>query len=214
MSHAPSVISVAEHAGWAHLVCVATAAGVPAVIERRRVSLIDGDLPRLPYHHDTVGMREEDANAIIARVRRSVATHTSRELQRILTDLAPAYTVSALAIREPPFPRLPDSVADVRASYQLQCAADGMLYQFALCHAAEALGLEVHRCRRGREVARAAERFGVTPGDIESFVRDTGRPPGAPWTEEHRRAFAAGMAVLPAHARAKVSIPRATLRIS
>lgn len=207
---APCVVSVAEHAGWAHLICVAVADGVAAVIERRRVTLIDVELPRLPYHHDTLRMREDDADALIARVRRSVATHASRELQRVVTDLTPAHTIVGLAIRQPPFPDLPASVADVRRSYQLQCAADGMLYQLAMCRAAQERGLEVHLCRRGEEAARAAERLGVTPDDIESFVSNGGRPAGAPWTEEHRRAFAAGMAVLSEYARVKVSIPAAS----
>ena len=41
MRRAPCVVSVAEHTGWAHLVCVAAPGLVPAVIERRRVTLID-----------------------------------------------------------------------------------------------------------------------------------------------------------------------------
>jgi hypothetical protein len=85
-----------------------------------------------------------------------------------------------------------------------------MLYQLAMCQAAQELGLDVHLCRRGEETARAAERLGATLHDIESFVTRAGPPAGAPWTEEHRRAFAAGMAVLSTHTRAKVAIPAAS----
>jgi len=207
MKSAPCVVSVAEHAGWAHVVCVAAPGNTPAVIERRRVALIEPGLPTLPYHHDTIGMREDDANALLARVKRSIAACTSRELHRVVTDVAPAYTVVALAIREPVFPGLPESVAAVWQSYRLQCAADGVMYQLSLCGAARDLGLEVHLCRRGREAARAAEQLGVTTGAIESFVSRTGRPPGPPWTEEHRRAYAAGIAALSAHVRGRVTIP-------
>jgi hypothetical protein len=84
----------------------------------------------------------------------------------------------------------------VRQSYPLQCAADGMMYQLALCRAARDNGLDVHQCRRGEESARAAVLLDVEPGDIDSFVRGIGRPPGPPWTQEHRRAYAAGIAVL------------------
>ena len=45
MRPAPCVVSVAEHTGWAHLVCVAARGNVPAVIARRRVALIDKGLP-------------------------------------------------------------------------------------------------------------------------------------------------------------------------
>ena len=70
MRDAPCVVSVAEHTGWAHLVCVAAPGLVPAVIERRRVTLIDSGLPRQPYEHDSIGMKEDEATALIAQVRR------------------------------------------------------------------------------------------------------------------------------------------------
>jgi len=200
------VISVADHAGWAHVVCVAAPGRVPAVVERRRMTLIDAGLPTLPYHHESLAMRETDANALIARVRRSIAACTSRALREIVADLAPSHRIAALAIREPPFPALPDTVADVRRSYPLQCAADGMMYQLALCRAARDLGLEVDQCRRGEETARAAARLKVHPDDIASFVSRTGRPSGPPWTEEHRRAFAAGIAALAARARRRLEV--------
>jgi len=199
MKRAPCVISVADHAGWAHLVCVAAPGKVPAVVERRRVTLIDAGLPTLPYHHETLRMRADKANALIARVRQSIAACTSRALHGVLTDLTPAYSVVALAIREPPFAELPETVAPVRQSYRLQCAADGMMYQLALCQAARDLGLEVHLCRRGEETARAAARLEVKPDDVASFVSGAGRPSGPPWTEEHRRAYAAGIATLAVH---------------
>lgn len=207
MRPAPCVISAAEHAGWAHFVCVAAPDCVPAVIERRRVTLIDAGLPTLPYHHDSIGMREDEANALIARVRQSIAACTVRALHGIATDLAPEYTVVALAIRKPPFAELPGTVGAVWQSYRLQCAADGMLYQLALCRAARDLGLQVHLCRRGEEIARAAARLEVRPNDIESFVSRTGRPSGPPWTQEHRRAYAAGIAALAAHVRGRLRIP-------
>jgi hypothetical protein len=198
VTSAPFVISAADHAGWAHFVCVAAPGHLPSVIERRRVTTIGAGLPTMPYHHESLALSVEDANALIARVRRSVAECTSRALREMVADLAPAYRVIALAIREPTFPELPDTVAVVRQSYQLQCAADGMMYQLALCNAARDLGVEVHQCRRGDEIARAAEGLQVAVREMESFVSIAGRPPGPPWTEEHRRAYAAGIAVLAA----------------
>jgi hypothetical protein len=200
------VISVADHAGWAHMVCVAAPNDVPAVVERRRVTTIDAGLPTLPYHHESIGMRVDEANALIARVRRSIEACTSRELRSLVRDLTPAYSTVALAIREPPFAELPETVATVRQSYQLQCAADGMMYQLALCRAARGLGLQVRLCRRGEETARAAARVDVHVGHMESFVSTAGRPPGPPWTQEHRRAYAAGIAALAAHARRRRKI--------
>jgi hypothetical protein len=208
MKDAPCVVSVAEHTGWAHLVCVAAPGLVPAVIERRRVTLIDSGLPRQPYEHESTAMREDEANALIAQVRRSIAARTSGALTRVVTELARSYAVVALAIRKPPFADLPDTVAAVWKSYRLQCAADGMLYQLAICRAARQLGLEVRMCRRGEEISWAAEQLGVTLREVEEFVSRAGRPAGPPWTQEHRRAYAAGIAVLAAHARRRLEIAR------
>jgi hypothetical protein len=210
VSHAargvPCVVSVADHTGWAHLVCVAAHGRVPAVIERRRVTLIDRGLPTQPYEHDTMGMREDEAEELVARIQKSVSVCTTRALERLVGELAPASTVVALAIRKPPFPSIPKSVAAVHASYQLRCSADGVMYQQAICHAARRLNLDVRLCKRGEESARAAEQLGVTPAGVEDFVARSGRPAGPPWTEEHRRAFAAGIAALAAHARGRLSI--------
>src|SRR5262249_62282569 len=73
MKRTPCVISVADHAGWAHAVCVAAAGGVPAVVERRRLTLIDAGLPALPYHHESSPMPEDEGNALIARGRPSIS---------------------------------------------------------------------------------------------------------------------------------------------
>jgi hypothetical protein len=202
MRAAPCVVSVAEHAGWAHLVCVAAAGPVPIVIARRRVTLIDPNVPTMPYEHESVGMKEAEADALIARVRRSIAACTTLALQRVVTELSPTYAAVAVAIRKPSLPGLPATVRAVRQSYRLQCAADGMLYQLAICDAAKQLGLDVEVCRRGDEAAWAAQILGVPTGDVEAFVTGRGRPAGPPWTEEHRRAYAAGIAALEPHARA------------
>jgi hypothetical protein len=206
MKETPCVVSVADHAGWAHLVCVAAPDNVPAVMARRRVTTIATGLPTMPYHHESLALPVDEANALIARVRQSVAECTSRALQRVLADLAPTCHVVALAIREPPFPELPATVAIVRQSYQLQCAADGMMYQLALCGAARDLGLDVDLCRRGEEMARAAARLEVDTKKMESFVNGTGRPSGPPWTQEHQRAYAAGIASLAARGRRRLEI--------
>src|SRR5262249_23688302 len=122
----PCIVSAAEHAGWAHLVCVSAPADVPTVVERRRVTLIDAGLPTMPYHHESLAMRVDEADTLIVRVRESIARRASDALKRVVADLTPAYRIVALAIREPTFAELPRSVATVRESYPLQCAADGM----------------------------------------------------------------------------------------
>jgi hypothetical protein len=206
MNRAPCVVSVVEHTGWAHIVCVAALRRVPAVVARRRVTLIDAGLPTLPYEHESAAMREDEADALIAKVRRSIAARASEALTRLVTELTPSHAVVGLTIRQPPFADLPATILPVRESYRLRCAADGMLYQLAICRAARQLGLDVQMYRRGEETSSAAERLGVTAPELEAFVSRTGRPPGPPWTQDHRRACAAGIAMLAERSRLRLSL--------
>ena len=121
MRGAPCMVSVAEHTGWAHLVCVAAPGLVPVVIARRRVTLIDPGLPTMPYEHESVGMKEDEASALIARVRRSIAARTTLALQRVVTELSPTYAAVALAIRRPPYPELPATC--LRCGNRIACNA-------------------------------------------------------------------------------------------
>ena len=85
-----------------------------------------------------------------------------------------------------------------------------MMYQLAICRAARHHGLDVQLCRRGDEMSLAAQVLDVTPGDVEEFITGTGRPAGPPWTQEHRRAYAAGIAALAPHARERLTLPATT----
>jgi hypothetical protein len=212
MRRTPCVISVADHTGWAYLICVAAQNGVPEVITRRKVALIEPGLPTQPYEHESTAMREDEAQALVERVRRSIAICTAGALQRLVTEFTSTHALVTLAIRKPPFPRIPTSVAAVAASHRLLYAADGMLYQQAICRAARQLGLDVQLCRRGEETARAAQILGATPGEIDDFIARTGRPAGPPWTQEHRRAYAAGIAALVPHVRERLRLPATTGR--
>lgn len=192
----PSILAVSEHTGWAHVVCVSARDRRPFVITRRRIALIDRGLPTQPYEHGTRGKRPDEAEALITNVRNSVARTTDLALGRLVDELSSEHEVTGLTIRKPPFEKLPASVADVHASYQLMCSADGVLYHLAIRNVAKSLGLEVQLCRRGDEIGLAAAALDVSRDAVEEFVTGPGRPSGPPWTLEHRRGYAAAIAAL------------------
>jgi hypothetical protein len=194
--HTPSILAVSEHTGWAYFVCVSARDGRPFVVSRRRITLIDGGLPTQPYEHDTRALAPDEAEALIAEVRKSVEKSTNAAIGRLVDEVSGEHPVAALAIRKPPFEKLPATVAAVHASYPVLCAADGMLYNLAIRKAAKRLGLEVQLFRRGDENAAAAAALEVSPEAVEEFVTTSGRPSGPPWTVEHRRAYAAAIAAL------------------
>ena len=67
MRRAPTVLGVADHTGWAYVVCVSVHERRPFVVARRRITLIDRGLPTQPYEHDTMAMRPDEAQELVAR---------------------------------------------------------------------------------------------------------------------------------------------------
>jgi hypothetical protein len=189
------VVGVADHSGWAFFVSVAAVNGVPTVIDRRRVRLIDNGVPSQPYEHDTRALNGTEAERLLRDVKRSITACTALAFDRLSADLSP-YRVTAIAIRQPPLARLPATAEEVHSSYHTLCRADGMLYHAAICAAARQRDWPLAFHRRGDELTMAAEALRTSPDVVERFMDDLKPTLKAPWTSEHRRAFAAAIASL------------------
>ena len=185
------VLGISDHYGCAVFVCVAVQGGEPVVVDRRPVELIEPGLPTAPYHHETLGMDSEDAEKLVRRVRESAQRCAERELTHLR-----ARDIVAMALREGPLPRLPDSVAEVHASYAATNRADGMLYLDALCRAAPALGIAVETLARGEERRLAADALRTTEAGLEKWLAGQRARLGPPWHKDHRDAAARAIAVL------------------
>src|SRR3954466_2054849 len=164
------VVGVADHNGWAVLVSAAAANGAPAVVDRRRVRLIEEGVPSQPYHHETLALGDAESEQLLRRVRRSIAACTDNALRHLAADLSPQYEVAAVAIRQPPLADLPPTVGEVHRSYHATCRADGMLYHSAICQAARQRGWEVMLHPRGEELAMAAAALQASPDEVDRFV--------------------------------------------
>ena len=97
-----AVLGVADHNGWAVCVTVAVSRGLPVVVDRRRVGLIEPGVPSQPYHHETVGMPLPEAEKLVVRVRESVMRTTLARMSQLRDDLQPPYTIVAMTLRNPP----------------------------------------------------------------------------------------------------------------
>jgi hypothetical protein len=201
-----AVLGVADHGGWAVCVTVAASRGVPVVVDRRRIALIDPDVPSQPYHHDTVKMPQAQAEALVARVRKHVMHTTLARLSALRDELQPPYTIVAMTLRTPPLSFVPVTVAEAHQSYNVMCRADGMMYHDALGTAARTLKITVELLDRGQEMARASERLDVTPEKLAQFLHAAGEGVGRPWQKEHRLATAAAMCVLADRQRISLSV--------
>jgi hypothetical protein len=191
-----AVLGVADHNGWAVCVTVAVSRGVPVVVDRRRVGLIEPGVPSQPYHHETVRMPLPEAEALVVRVRESVMRTTLARLSELRDELKPPYTIVAMTLRNPPLTYVPVTVAEAHKSYPVMCRADGMMYHDALCTAARRLGIALELHDRGEEIVRAADRLDVSLDELEHFLKTVGESLGPPWQKEHRFAAAAAIRVL------------------
>jgi len=178
-------VGVADHAGWALLVTVAADG---CALDRRRVELVDADLPNMPYHHGAQGLPVAEGVALVERVRASAEGWASRGLDALAEDMSGP--IRGIVLRECP-PLLP-TIAERVADYWSQTRADGVMYRRALARAAEARGWRVgwYVAKRALDEARAV---GLVD-DLDAHLASVGKRLGPPWRKEHRVAMAAAIA--------------------
>lgn len=183
-------VGVADHGGWAVLV-TATATG--ALVDRRRVELVDEALPKLPHHHEGQRLPLADAVALVGTVRASATRHAGAVLDALARELTD--TVASLALRA--LQPLPATVAERITDYRAMCVADWVMYREALAAAATARGWRVHWFDTKTVFDEAARALGLA--SLDDFFADTKARAGKPWQQDHRLALAAAIAA--AHRR-------------
>ena len=196
MTGGPAVVGIADHRGWAILVCVAECSGVPVLVDRRRVELVGADVPSQPYHHEAADLELAEAEKLVRRVERSVASHARAALSKLRDELEPKHRLVALTLREEPAVRVPETIAAVLDSHAATIKADGTMYRAAIRNAAAELEIEVAPHPRATEIEGAARALGVDATRVQTFLRDLGRGLGPPWRKEHRNAAAAAVSDL------------------
>ena len=80
MSRDDGIIGVSDHGGWAVLV---TVAGDGTLLDRRRVELVDEDLPKIPHHSEGQALPLDEAVALVERVRVSAERHAMLGLDAV-----------------------------------------------------------------------------------------------------------------------------------
>ena len=191
-------VGVVQSGSSAVLVTVAPGG---ALLDRRRLDLIDRGLPTHPHHHEgswavgrylnTPGARVlplSDVVALVERVRASAASHAQKGLEA-LAAVVPL-PIAAIALRA--CPSLPPTTEERIADNRAQTVADSVMYREALATAAEARGWHVHWYddeRVFREAEAALDR------NVEALVSAMGRSIGPPWRAQHKLAAAAALAV-------------------
>lgn len=193
IDHPSAGVGAFDHWGWAVLVTVGPGG---RLIDRRRVDLMDDDLPKYPHHHEGQRLPLDEAVALVARVRVS-AEQQARDRLATLAGAVPLPIVG-IALRE--CPPLPETVAERITDYRAHNVADSVLYRQALAGAAADRGWTVHWYEARKVFAEAAKALGR--GSIDDLIEQAGAALGPPWTKDHRVAMAAAVAAHGALVRA------------
>ena len=174
-------LGIADHLGWAVAV---TASADFAVVDRRRIELIEPGLSPAPVHYESRRLEVAATAALVAQVRAAVVRATSAALDEIAAALpAPILSIS---LRAWP-PDFPDDIAvQRRAPYEAR--ADAIMYRQELAELAHARNWEVHRYDAKSVLGQAASRLAERADEILQGPRAT---LGPPWTKDHRIALAA-----------------------
>jgi hypothetical protein len=184
MKRSSAIVGVADHCGWAILV---TVGNDNALLDGRRIELVEAGLPMLPHHHEGQMLPKREAVALVQRVQASAETCAAAALADVAKQV-PA--VNGIALRA--CPNLPDTIEERIASYHAQTRADGVMYRQALAKAAEARGWRVHWYETKSVFDDAARALGTSA--IEPLLKRTKAESGAPWTKDHQVAMAAAIA--------------------
>jgi hypothetical protein len=190
MSRNDAIIGVSDHGGWAVLVA---AAGDGTLLDRRRVELVDADLPKIPHHSEGQKLPLDEAVALVERVRLSAERHAKVSLDAVAMTL-PA-RILGVALRG--CPKLPATIAERIRDYRAQNVADWVMYRQALAAAAEARGWAVHWYDAKKVLGAASEALRIE--DLDAHFLQLRKSIGPPWGQDHKVAMAA--AVVAARAR-------------
>src|ERR1700728_1334760 len=190
MSRDKAIIGVSDHGGWAVLV---TATGDGTLLDRRRVELVDENLPKIPHHSEGQTLPLHEAVALVERVRVSAERHARLGLEAVAMT-APG-RILGVALRQ--CPARPPTIAERIKDYRAQNLADWVMYRKALAAAAEARGWAVH-WYDAKKVYDAAS-AGMRVEDLDSHFLQVRRSIGSPWGKDHKIAMAARIVAARAH---------------
>jgi len=201
MSRGDAFIGISDHGGWAVLVTVAMGGPIKpdvglsgaTLLDRRRVELVDADLPKIPHHSECQRLPIDDAVALVERVRVSAERHAKLVLDAVATTV-PAH-ITRIALRHCPW--LPPTIAECIEDYRAQNVADWVMYRKALAAAAEARGWAVHWYQPKNVFDAAGAALGIE--DLDAHFLRLRRSIGPPWSKDHKLAMAA--AIVAARAR-------------
>ena len=173
-------VGIAHHLGWAEAV---TATADHDVVDRRRIELLEPDMPVAPVEHEIADLDDAAAAELVASVRASAVRATTSSLDDLAASVPDAIVSISLAAWPLDFP---DDIAVLRRP-PYNARADSVMYRQVLDELARARGWDVDLYDND-VLPRAARLLGDRAQSVLFGPRDK---LGPPWTRDHRVALAA-----------------------
>ena len=177
------------HSGWTVLVALSVQKGVPCVLARQRVHLVETFIYkfRQPYH-TAKRMSADEGRAFVAQVQakaRRLAYRAIRYLQDSLQAQGYRLACCGLVLASGrPLPRLPQ----ILASHALIHTADGELFREALLHAGARCDLGSAAVKERELLNEASRVLRLKPDELTRRIADLGREIGPPWSQDEKLA--------------------------
>jgi hypothetical protein len=175
------------HSGWTALIVLAVTKGVPSLLARQRLHLVETFTYefRQPFHTGEK-MSLDEARAFISRAQkeaRRLALHAIRKLQAELEEQD--YSLDYCGLLRSSGRPLPE-LSKILASHSLIHSADGELFRESLLDASARCGLTVVTIRERELLDSASRILRIKPNDLMRCIADLGRPLGAPWSQDEK----------------------------
>lgn len=178
------------------MVAVARQSGGWQVLERRRISVVDGEVAghAQPYHF----AREQplpEAKKHIARCATASLRLAQEALQEVVRQLSREHRVAGAAILLA-FGRPLPELDRILASHPLIHTAEGEFFRKAFSEACEVLGIPVTRIRERDLAERAQAVFKKSAAALPAELAAAAKHLGPPWSQDQKAAALAAAVAL------------------
>lgn len=184
-----AAVGFRAHSGWTALVALAVTKGVPSVLARQRLHLVETFTYefRQPFHTGEK-MPLDEARAFISRAQKEARRLALRAIRKLQIELKEqGYSLARCGLLLSSGRPLPE-LSKILASHSLIHSADGELFREALLHAGARCGLKAITIKERELLDSASRALHVTPNDLTRRIAELGRSLGAPWTQDEKLA--------------------------
>ncbi len=188
------------HSGWAALIVVGKRGGDVAVVDRRRIELVDEGWARQPYHA-AESLKPDAARDLVTRGVEAAHRIAVREMQAAVKrerDRGNEVRACAVLVVDP----MPDwSVEEILAVHFRMHKAEGVLFRGALAGAAEACRLTLVAIPEKLLMKHAEKALGTPASGLAKNLAALGKAVGPPWGKDQKDAALAALVALRGRSR-------------